>query len=437
MRIFALKLFGMKNDEYKPRIADELLKRKLKGKGAVLIEGAKWCGKTSTAEQQANSIVYMSDPNLVNAYLNYVDLNPEIILDGNTPRLIDEWQLAPKLWNQIRFIVDHRKGMGQYILTGSSVPADTSRNRHTGTGRFCRLLMRPMSLWESGDSNGEISLLELFNSPKHIAAECLSDIHDISFLTCRGGWPQATTIDDKVIALDQAKDYCDAVVNSDIQRADGVNRSPYRAKRLLRSYARMQGSQTSLEGIAKDIIGNEDGGMDKQTVASYINALEKIFVVEDMPAWNPNLRSKTAIRTSNTRYFVDPSIAAAALGIGPNDLINDLETFGLLFETLAVRDLRVYSQSCDGEVFHYRDKTGLECDAVVHLRDGRYGLVEIKLGGDIAIDAGAKTLQTLSNKIDTSKMNTPSFTMVLTAVGRFAYRRADGVYVVPIACLKN
>lgn len=434
---FAAKNFIMESEEYKPRVVDALLQRKLKGKSAVLIEGAKWCGKTSTAEQQAKSVVYMSDPKLTNAYLNYVDINPDMILNGDAPRLIDEWQIAPKLWDQIRFVVDHRSGMGQFILTGSSVPADTSRNMHTGTGRFCRLLMRPMSLWESGESNGKISLLDMFDTPDTIAAECLVDINKIAFFTCRGGWPQASIMEDEEIALDQARDYYDIVVNADIQRADGVNRSPYRAKRLMRSYARMQGSQASLEEIVKDINGNEDGGMDKQTVVSYLDALRLIFVVEDMPAWNPNLRSKTAIRTSDTRYFVDPSIAVAALGIGPDDLVNDLETFGLLFETLAVRDLRIYAQSCDGEVFHYRDKTGLECDAVVHLRNGMYGIVEIKLGGDIAIESGAKTLKSLAAKIDTAKMKAPSFMMVLIAVGRFAYRRQDGVYVVPIGCLKN
>ena len=426
----------MNKFDYKPRVIDVLLSRKLQGKGAILIEGPKWCGKTSTAEQQAKSIVYMSDPQLIDSYLSFVDTNPEMILDGETPRLIDEWQLAPKLWDQIRFTVDHRPGMGQYILTGSAVPADKSKIHHSGTGRFARLLMRPMTLWESGESNGKISLLHMFNTPDSIAAECLLSLSQIAFLTCRGGWPQSLNFND-TIALDQALDYYDLVVESDIQRADGVSRNPSRAKHLMRSYARMQGSQSSLNEIVKDIQSNDNGQLDIQTISSYLEALRLIFVIEDMPAWNPNLRSKTALRTSPTRYFVDPSIAVAALGIGPDDLINDLKTFGLFFETLAVRDLRVYAQACDGEVFHYRDKSGLECDAVIHLRNGLYGLIEIKLGGDLAIDAGATTLKKLHDKIDTTKMKQPSFMMVLTAVGRFAYRRKDGVYVVPIGCLKN
>ncbi len=422
--------------DYKPRVIDGLLSRKLQGKGAVLIEGPKWCGKTSTSEQQAKSVIYMSDPKLIDSYLTFVDTHPEMILDGETPRLIDEWQLAPKLWDQIRFTVDHRPGMGQYILTGSAVPADMNKIHHTGTGRFSKLIMRPMTLWESRESNGKISLTDLFKTPESIAAECLLTLPEIAFLTCRGGLPQSTYFHDHT-ALDQAMDYYDLVVAFDIQRADGISRNPYRAKQLMRSYARMQGSQSSLNEIVKDIQDNDNGLIDAQTVNSYLDALRLIFVVEDMPAWNPNLRSKTAIRTSPTRYFVDPSIAVAALGIGPDDLINDLKTFGLLFETLAVRDLRVYAQFCDGEVFHYRDKSGLECDAVIHLRNGHYGLVEIKIGGDLAIEAGATTLRKLYNKIDTTKMKQPSFLMVLTAVGRFAYRRKDGVYVVPVGCLKN
>lgn len=424
------------NTEYKPRIADSILRHKLQGVGAILIEGAKWCGKTSTAEQQAKSVVYMSNPTLLPQYLTYVDTAPEMLLDGETPRLIDEWQLAPKLWDCVRFTVDHRKGMGQYILTGSSVPADMSQVHHTGTGRFARLLMRPMTLWESGDSNGKISLRQMFDAPQSIAAECNMSLQDIAFLTCRGGWPQ--TIDlPKENQLEASVDYFDAVVNSDIQRADGVNRNAQRVRRLMRSYARMQGSQASFNEIVKDMQGNEKDMIDAQTVSSYLNALRMIFVVEDMPAWNPNLRSKTTTRTSDTRYFVDSSIATAALGVGPNDLIGDMETFGLLFETLAVRDLRVYAQALGGEVYHYRDKSDLECDTVIHLRNGDYGLIEIKIGGDKGIDAGAKSLLCLADKIDTTRMHNPSFLMVLTAVGRFAYRREDGVYVVPIGCLKD
>ena len=423
-------------EQYKSRIVDGLLQRKLKGKGAVLIEGAKWCGKTSTAEQAAGSVLYLADPKKVEQNILMASESPDILLDGPTPRLLDEWQLAPRLWDAVRFEVDHRGGMGQFILTGSAVPAKRDEIHHTGTGRFARLLMRPMSLWESGDSNGTISLQTLFGQPDKIAAVNPLDIKRLAWVTCRGGWPLATTID-KEVALDQAFDYYDAVVNSDIQRADGVSRNPERVKRLMRSYARNMASQASLATLCADMKANDKENLDENTVFSYLNALRSIFVVEDMPAWNPNLRSKTSIRTTETRYFVDPSIATASLGIGPDDLLNDLNTFGLFFETLCVRDLRVFAQALDGEVFHYRDSSGLECDSVVHLRNGSYGLVEIKLGGDKLIEEGAATLKSLAKKIDTTRMKEPSFLMVLTGTTSYAYRREDGIYVVPIGCLKD
>lgn len=423
-------------EQYKSRIVDGLLQRKLKGKGAVLIEGAKWCGKTSTAEQAAGSVLYLADPKKVEQNILMASESPDILLDGPTPRLLDEWQLAPRLWDAVRFEVDHRGGMGQFILTGSAVPAKRDEIHHTGTGRFARLLMRPMSLWESGDSNGTISLQTLFGQPDKIAAVNPLDIKRLAWVTCRGGWPLATTID-KEVALDQAFDYYDVVVNFDIQRADGVSRNPERVKRLMRSYARNMATQASLATLCADMKANDKENLDENTVFSYLNALRSIFVVEDMPAWNPNLRSKTSIRTTVTRYFVDPSIATASLGIGPDDLLNDLNTFGLFFETLCVRDLRVFAQALDGEVFHYRDSSGLECDSVVHLRNGSYGLVEIKLGGDKLIEEGAATLKSLAKKIDTTRMKEPSFLMVLTGTTSYAYRREDGIYVVPIGCLKD
>ena len=422
--------------QYRKRIADEILQRKLEGKGAVLIEGPKWCGKTTTAEQIASSVLYMDDPEKREQNIQMAELNPKRLLRGDTPRLIDEWQLAPKLWDAVRFEVDHRGELGQFVLTGSAVPPDTKDMTHSGTGRFTWLTMRPMSLYESGDSTGEVSLGTLFTAPQEIDGESHIDLDRLAFLVCRGGWPQAVGLRNK-IALDQAMDYYDAVVHSDINRADNVQKNPERVKRLMRSYARSQGGQVPNTVIAEDISVNEDGKINEETVASYINALKKIFVIEDMPAWNPNLRSKTAIRTSDTRYYVDPSIAAAALGIGPQDLIGDLNTFGFLFETLCIRDLRVFADALNGQVYHFRDKDGLECDAVIHLRNGSYGLVEIKLGGERAIEAGAASLQALNNKIDTEKMKSPAFLMVLTGTGDFAYRRADGVYVVPIGCLKD
>ena len=362
-------------------------------------------------------------------------MNPKRLLKGTVPRLIDEWQLAPKLWDAIRFEVDHRSETGQFILTGSAVPVDSKEITHSGTGRFTWLTMRPMSLYESGDSNGEVSLKALFAGEMELDAESSLDIERLAFLVCRGGWPKAVDMRDE-IALDQAMDYYDAVVRSDINRADNIQKSPERVRRLMRSYARNQGGQTPNTVLARDVAANDEAGMNEETVATYLNALKKIFVVEDMPAWNTNLRSKTATRSSDTRYFVDPSIATAALGIGPNDLINDLKTFGFLFETLCVRDLRVFADALNGEVYHYRDKDGQECDAVVHLKNGKYGLIEIKLGGDRLIEEGAKSLKAMEAKIDIEKMNAPSFLMVLTGTGNYAYRRDDGVLVVPIGALK-
>lgn len=422
--------------KYKTRIADEILKKRLLGKGAVLIEGPKWCGKTTTAEQIAGSILYMADPEKEKQNLTMAEISPGRLLKGKIPRLIDEWQIAPKLWDAVRFEVDHRDEFGQFILTGSAVPVSYEHIHHTGTGRFSWILMRPMSLYESLDSTGEVSLKELFETPEQIDGENPLDLERIAFLVCRGGWPRATELEGE-IALEQAFDYYDAVVKSDISRVDGVTRNPERVRRLMRSYARNQGSQATNTLIKEDIMVNDAESLDTDTVYSYINALEKIFVIEEMEAWNPNLRSKTAIRTSNTRYFVDPSIAVAALGLGPQDLIADLNTFGLLFETMCIRDLRVFADVLNGRVYHFRDKTELECDAVVHLRNSSYGLIEVKLGGDKLIEEGAENLKKLRNKIDTTKMKVPSFLMVLIGVGDYAYRRQDGVYVVPIGCLKD
>ena len=421
--------------EYKSRIADEILQKKLKGKGAVLIQGPKWCGKTTTAEQIAGSILYMANPEDKKQNLTLADISPSLLLKGEVPRLIDEWQLAPKLWDAIRFEIDHRQEEGQFILTGSAVPTNMDDVTHSGTGRFSWLTMRPMSLFESGESNGGVSLDSLFTKSDNISAINDLSLEDVAYLCCRGGWPRSIFME-KEIALEQAFDYYDAVVNSDISRVDGVNRNSERAKKLMRSYARNIGSQANNETLKNDMINNDSFSLDTDTVLSYVNALKKIFVIEEVSSWNPNLRSKIAIRTSDTRYYTDPSIAVAALGIGPDDLINDLNTFGLVFENLCIRDLRVYAESINGDVYHYRDATDLECDAVIHLRNGSYGLIEIKLGGEHLIDEGAKNLLQLQDKIDTTKMNNPSFLMVLTATGKYAYKREDGIYVVPIGCLK-
>ena len=421
--------------KYRARIADDNLKRKLEGKGAVLIEGPKWCGKTTTAEQLAASVLYMDDPERKQQNITMSEINPKRLLQGETPRLIDEWQLAPKLWDAIRFEADHRGELGQFVLTGSAVPPDTKEITHSGTGRFTWLTMRPMSIYESGDSSGDVSLKDLFDGVPVDGCSNLS-FERLAFLVCRGGWPQAVDMRDE-IALDQATDYLDAVIHSDINRVDNVQKNAEQVRRFMRSYARNQGSQTPNTVLAQDVAANDGAKIGDDTIGQYTSALRKIFVIEDMPAWNPNLRSKTAIRSSDTRYFVDPSIAVAALGIGPNDLINDLNTFGFLFETLCVRDLRVYADALNGSVYHYRDKDGQECDAVIHLRNGKYGLIEIKLGGDKLINEGVKSLKAMEAKIDTGRMNNPSFLMVLTGTGDYAYRRPDGVYVVPIGALKN
>ena len=417
-------------EKYRNRIADDILDRKLQGKGAVLIEGPKWCGKTTTATKHASSVLRVDEPQFKEQNLLLAKLNPQKLLNGKTPRLLDEWQLAPTLWDSVRYEVDQRGKTGQFILTGSAVPLDKSLISHSGTGRFSWMTMRPMSLFESGESTGEVSLASIFDGNPDVDGENHLELGDIAFLLCRGGWPAALDLSDNA-SLWQAVDYYDGIVNSDINRADGIEKSPGRVKMLMRSYARNMGSQTSNLTIARDI------SADDETVKRYIDALKRIFVVEETEAWNPNLRSKTIVRTSATKYFVDPSIAVQSLGAGPDDLMNDLKTFGLFFETMCIRDLRVYADSLGGSVYHYRDNTNLECDAVIHLCSGSYGLIEIKLGGDDLINSAASNLHKLKDRLDTTKMKEPSFLMVLTAVGRYAYRRSDGVVVVPLGCLRN
>lgn len=428
--------------EYKNRIADQILIDKLDAMGAVLIEGPKYCGKTSLAVQQAKSILYMSDPETRNQNLTLAKTNIRKLLEGDTPRLIDEWQLAPQFWDAVRNEVDRRDEDGQFMLTGSAVPPkpkdEDEQIFHSGAGRIAYLKLRTMSLWESGDSTGEVSLESLFKSTEKVEGTSHIDLDRLAYLICRGGWPKAVLKKNEKAALAQAIEYYEAVVRSDISRVDEVERDPELTMRLMRSYARHQGAQATAATILEDIRTNEADTLSENTIYNYIKALKKIFVIEDASAWNPNLRSKTAIRTSDTRYFSDPSVATAALGLGPKDLINDLNTFGLFFETLCVRDLRVYADALGGTVYHYRDKSNLECDAVVHLRNGSYGLVEIKLGGKDLIEEGAKTLKDLAEKIDTTKMKQPSFMMVLTGIGDYAYKRPkDSVLVVPVGCLKN
>lgn len=417
---------------------DTLLEKKLQAKGAVLIEGPKWCGKTTTAEEIATSKIMLAKPDIKEHFKSLLEIDTDAALAGETPMLIDEWQTVPKLWDAVRYTVDHRHAMGQFILTGSAVPdKDAEKEReHSGTGRFAWLTMRPMTLFESGESNGTVSLGELFQAPEKILQKNALKLSDIAFLICRGGWPIAVGLPEEA-ALEQAFDYYDAVTKEDVTNVDGVKRASERVQRLMRAYARHQGTQASIATLKGDLKNNDTTTLDEDTISSYLDALRKIFVVEDMPAWNPNLRSKTAIRTTDTRYFVDPSIATAALGLGPTDLMNDLNSMGFFFEAMCVRDLRVFAEALNGKVYHYRDKSGLECDAVVHLRNGQYGLIEIKLGGDSLIKEGAKTLNELANQVDTTRMKSPAFKMILTATGEYAYRRPeDGIYVVPIGCLR-
>lgn len=419
---------------YLPRITDQLLKDRLEAKGAVLIQGPKWCGKTTTGKIHAKSFIEIDQPELTKQYQTMAEVSPRQLLEGETPRLIDEWQLAPNLWNAVRYEVDQRDEFGQFILTGSAVPAQLDESMHTGIGRISRLNMRTMSLYESKDSTGDVSLSDLFED-KDIQATNNTTLEDIAFLICRGGWPKSVGLEKKP-ALFQAIDYFDAVVSTDISRVDSVERDKEKAKRLLKSYARHVGTQVSLETIRQDVLANNIDSLDEKTMYSYLDSLQKIFVIEDSKAWNPNLRSKTSIRTTDTRYFLDQSIAAAALGVGPKDLINDLNTMGFLFENMCIRDLRVYADYLDGTIYHYRDKNGLECDAVIHLRNGLYGLIEIKLGGDSLIEEGATNLKKLAEKIDTKTMKKPSFMLVLCGKAPFAYKRPDGVYVAPITSLK-
>ncbi len=422
--------------DYKQRIADDLLRRKLQGKGAVLVEGPKWCGKTTTAKQLSSSVLDLGDSSVLENSRILLQVNASALLAGDTPRLLDEWQSLPSLWDMVRSEVDRRQSFSQFILTGSSVPVDQDAIHHSGTGRFGRIRMRPMSLWESGDSTGTVSLSDLFDGRSVEPQVNLLQLDQVAFLICRGGWPLATFLEDD-IALEQARDYFEAVYKVDVHRVDKIRRNSERTRLLMRSYARHQGQSVSLKKISDDIKENDNASISYETVSDYIDVLKKLFVVEDMPAWNPNIRSRAAIQSSDTRYFIDPSVATSALMVGPRDLMNDLKAMGMFFESMAVRDLRVYADLLDGNVFHFRDANGLECDAVLHRRNGTYGLIEIKLGGGDLVEKGAQTLTKLSGMIDTEKMPEPAFLMVLTAVGDYSYRRPeDGVWVVPIGCLR-
>lgn len=417
---------------YFSRICDDLVKEKLSYSGALLIEGPKWCGKTWTGKHAAKSVLYMQDPDKGASYMQLSRTMPSRLLKGEKPRLIDEWQEAPVLWDAVRFDVDQTGEWGQYILTGSATPRDDNMPKHTGTGRIARLRMRPMTLFESKESTGSVSLRQLFEGLDDVDGENPLSIPDLAKAICRGGWPEAVAKGQSSSHI--ARNYVDAVVNVDVQKVDGVERNPYRVRQLLRSYARNISTMASLTTVLADVQAN-DVAFSDTTMYGYVNALRRIFLIEDIPAWKPSLRSKAAIRTSDKRQFVDPSIATAVLRADADSILDDFNYFGFLFESLVARDLRVYAQASDGEIFHYRDKDNLEADLVIRLNDDRWAAVEVKLGSD-EIEEGAKHLIELRNKVDTSKVGEPSFLMVVTG-GQFAYRRNDGVFVVPIGCLKD
>ena len=423
--------------EYKKRVVDEILDFYLESMGAVLIEGPKWCGKTRTGEEHAKSVVKLQDPDNVDKYRAAIKAKPSILLEGPTPRLIDEWQDFPILWNAVRHLVDERGEDGQFILTGSAVPCEGKKDetspRHTGTGRIVRMRMRPMSLWESGESTGEISLSALFDGAGEVSGRSSIGVDEIAHLVCRGGWPQAVLTKTPRAAYMKSSSYVDEVVHEDVHRVDGVERNPDRVRNLLKSLARNISTMATNETILQDLKAN-DSSISEKTLSSYMNALRKIFLVEDVPAWSPSLKSRLAIRSAMKRQFVDPSVATAVLGATPKRLLNDFRSFGSFFESLCVRDVRVYAQTLDGEVRHYRDQTGLEADMIVALKDGRWGAIEVKLGaGDI--DSAAEGLKKLRAKVDVGRMGHPSFLMILTGTD-LGYTRDDGVIVCPLGCLK-
>lgn len=419
---------------YYERLIEKRIERKLKSSGAVLVAGPKFCGKTTTCMLYQNSYIKLNTKQSI----TMARLNPKGVLIGEKPRLIDEWQKAPDIWNHIKDDLDFDYQFGKYILTGSSTPADKTDVHHSGAGRIAPLLMRPMTLWESRESNGKVSLASLFEGgtdyPLDMNAEFT--LEDVAFLLCRGGWPIAVQAP-RDIALEITKNYYGGLfIFEDSENERFRNKKPEVLRMILRSYARNISTEATVSTIISDIRQSNERSMDTKTYDDYMEALKDLYIIEDMEAWNPNIRSKTSIRSTPTRHFVDTSIACRSLGVNPPDLMNDLESFGLFFEDFAVRDLRVYADSLGGEVKHYRDNSGLECDAVVHLEDGRWGGIEIKLGGDDLINDGAESLKRLRDKIvQKSDEKAPSFLLVLTAVGA-AYKREDGVCVAPINMLK-
>lgn len=422
------------NNTYLPRLIEKPITESMKTNGCIVIEGPKWCGKSTTSERFAKSVIKLQKPATYKQYRILADIGDDNLLSGEKPVLFDEWQKIPELWDYVRNYIDETSGKGLFILTGSAKPIE-DKERHSGIGRMKKIIMRTMSLWESNESSGEVSLRNLFDNTKNVSGKNRYQLKDIAHIICRGGFPSAVIEKDKDISLNYAKDYVNTLVSTDITSVDDIKRNPKRARAILKSYARNISTPAKMTTILKDVESNTDT-QDIRTINSYIDAFSKLFVIDETGSWKPKLRSKTAIRTTSTKHFVDPSIATAILDANPNDLIQDLNTFGLLFENLVIRDLKIYTQSLDGNVYNYRDKSGLEADAVIHLNDGRWGLIEIKLGGETLINEGALTLTKLKEVIDQDKMNKPAFLAIITATDSFAYKREDGIYVIPIACLK-
>lgn len=421
--------------EYIKRYVEKDIIRALRSSGAVVVVGPKFCGKTTTSMRFQKSFIKLN----TNSRIKLARLNPRQVLEGETPRLIDEWQTVPEIWNYVKEDLDNDYQFGKYILTGSSTPVDKTEIHHSGAGRIASVKMRPMSLYESGESKGSVSLMDLFDGKPIETFDENDDftLQDVAFLTCRGGWP-ISVISDKSVSLDVTRNYYNSLfVFEDCDNENFRNKRPDVLKMILRSYARNISTEASKQSIIEDVRQTNERSMDTKTFDGYFEALQDLYIISDIEAWNPNIRSKTSIRSTPTRHFVDTSIACRALNIFPDDLMNDLESFGLFFEDLAVRDLSIYAQAHGGEVRHYRDRAGLECDAVIHLEDGRWGAVEIKLGGEKLIEDGARSLNMLKNKLNgKSNEPSPSFMMILTARGPL-YQREDNVFVVPINCLRD
>lgn len=420
--------------KYLKRYMDVEIEKYMKSIGAVLIVGPKWCGKTTTGIKHSKSIIKLQDRDKIETYLKWAEIKPSKLLEGEKPRLIDEWQIAPVLWDAVRNSVDEIGGEGLYILTGSTV-VDESKIIHSGTGRIHRLTMRPMSLFESGDSNGKISLIDLFNLPDLNIDGITSDlsIEDLIFVSCRGGWPESLNKKSKEAQLLIPYIYIDSICESDASHVDGVKRDPQRVKIILESYARNISSTTKDSTIIRDINANFED-ITKPTYYSYIDALKRLYLIDNIKAWSPKIRSKTTIRSTSKKQFIDPSIAVAALNLNPELLMEDLKTFGFIFENLCIRDLKVYSSSIGGRISYYRDRFNLEVDCVLHLNDGRYGLIEFKLGSREE-EKGVKNLIKLKKLIEKKNMRQPSFLAIITG-GELAYTLDNGVKIIPIGCLK-